>query len=99
MAQKITIKILDRKFPLAAESPEQEREIREAAEKVDGKYRDYLHRFPGKSAEEILSIVALNGFVRIAELEKEMEMRGKEDEDLHARLRSYLDDIEQKNSR
>lgn len=99
MGQKITIKILDRKFPLVAESPEQEREIREAAEKVDEKYREYLHRFPGKSAVEILSFVALNGFVRIAELEKEMEMHEKDMESLHARLSSYLEDIGKKDSR
>lgn len=99
MGQKITINIIGRKFPLVAESPEQEKTIREAAEKVDEKYYEYLNMNPGKTPEQILSFVALNGFIRIAELEKAFEKQKRGEDDLRARLRGYLEDIEKKNSR
>lgn len=96
MGQRITIKILDRKFTLEAESPEKEHDIRVAAENVDRKYLDYLKTFPGKTSDEILSFVALNSFIRIAELGKTIEEMRKGEDDLQARLRSYLGNIEKK---
>lgn len=96
MGQRITIKILDRKFTLDAESPEKEHDIRVAAEKVDGKYLEYLHMFPGKTSDEILSFIALNCFLKIDELEKRLEEQTKGEDDLQARLRSYLEHIEKK---
>ena len=94
MGQKITIKILDRRFPLEAESQEQEKDIREAAEKVDGKYHEYLSMFPDKSPEEILSFVALNGYMEVTRLQKAMDVRDRDEESLQARLRSYLENID-----
>ena len=94
MGQRITIKIRDRKFTLEAESPEMEHYIRVAAEKVDEKYYEYLKMFPGKTSDEILSFIALNSFIRMDELERAIEEKKKEEEDLQARLRSYLENIE-----
>lgn len=96
MGQRITIRILDRKFTLDAESPEKEHNIRVAAEKVDGKYLEYRKMFPGKTSDEILSFIALNCFIRIDELEKAVEEQKKGEDDLQARLRSYLENIEKK---
>ena len=46
MERKITIRILDRKFSVVAESPEQEHDMREAAESVDKKFYEYRRRLP-----------------------------------------------------
>ena len=94
MEQKITIKILGNRFPLVADSAEQEKAIREAAEKVDSKFYEYLKMTPGQSPDQILSFVALNSFIRIAELEKAIEDMKRDEEDLQARLRGYLENIE-----
>ena len=99
MRRKITIRILNSQFPVEAESPEMERRIREAAEKVDGKYSEYLRMFPGRSPEEILSFVALNSCLQVAELEKNAEDRRREEEALQADLKGYLKDIGKKNGR
>ena len=96
MGQRITIRILDRKFTLDAESPEKEHDIRVAAEKVDGKYLEYRKMFPGKTSDEISSFIALSCFIRIDELEKAVEEQKKGEDDLQARLRSYLENIEKK---
>ncbi len=93
MGQKITIRILGRPSPLEAESPEEERSMRDAAEKVDGKYYGYRRKFPEKSSEELLSFVAFNAFLEIDRLEKEIDRMRNEEKDLQASLRSYLDNI------
>ena len=94
MGQKMTIRILNRTFPYEAESPEQERHFREAAEKVDKKYHEYMNRYPDKSAEERLSIIAWNGFVEVAVLESKLQSKKKDEEILSARLKSYLKNID-----
>lgn len=94
MGQKITIRILGRQSPLEAESPEQERSLREAAEKVDEKYYEYQKIYPGKSTDEILSFVAFNAFLEIDRLEKDLERTAREEKDLQTLLRNYLDNIE-----
>ncbi len=91
MRRKITIRILNRQFPVAAESPEKERQIREAAEKVDEKYYEYMKLFPDRSTDEILSFVALNGFIEAAELQEAEKRRLAEEEMLEAELKSYLE--------
>ena len=60
MEQKITIKIAERSYVLKASTPENEQLIRLAAEDVNKKLNAYMASFPGKSAEDILSFVALN---------------------------------------
>lgn len=94
MAQKITIRILERQFPLTVESPVQEKRIRDAAEKVDEKYYEIARQYPGRSTDEILSFVALNAFVEAAGLEDKIDRQRKEEESLHARLKGYLKNID-----
>ena len=99
MAQKITIRILERQFPLTVESPVQEKRIRDAAEKVDEKYYEIARQYPGRSTDEILSFVALNAFVETAEMKEKMESWRKEAERLDAGLKGYLKNIDTENSR
>ncbi len=94
MKRDITIRILESKFTVPAESPEVEHDIRVAAEQLNEKFYEYLKRNPGKSTEEILSFVALNSFMHAAELEKAVADIRREEDDLHAKLKSYLDNIE-----
>ena len=96
MGQKITVRILNRQFPYEAESPEQEKSFREAAEKVDGKFYEYKNRFPDKSAEEILSIIAWNGYVEADEMQRALRAKEKDEEVLQSRLRGYLKNIDTK---
>ncbi len=96
MERKITIRILDRKFSVVAESPEQEHDMREAAENVDKKFYEYRRRLPGKSEEDILSIIAFNGFLEISRLERMLEERNEDDDVLLEKLRSYLGNIDEK---
>ena len=51
MGQKITIRILNRQFPLTADTPDQERRIRDAAGKVDEKYYEIARQYPGRSTD------------------------------------------------
>ena len=94
MKRDITIRILERKFSVPAESPEIEHNIRVAAEQLNEKFYEYLRKNPGKSTEEILSFVALNCFMHAAELERTIEEVRRGEDDLHTRLKSYLDNIE-----
>ena len=94
MGRKVTIKILNRQFPYEAESPEQERQFREAAEAVDRKFYEYKGRFPDKSSEEILSVIAWNGFVEVAGLRDAVKSKEKDEQVLLERLRSYLRNID-----
>lgn len=96
MERKITIRILDRKFSVVAESPEQEHDMREAAESVDKKFYEYRRRLPGKSEEDILSIIAFNGFLEISRLERMLEERNEDDDVLLEKLKSYLGNIDEK---
>ncbi len=94
MGQRIVIKILGNPFELVADSPEQEADIRNAADKVNEKYHEYVRRFPGRLPADIFSFIAVNAFVELADERRKGSRTGDEAERLHKDLKSYLDNIE-----
>ncbi len=98
MAQNISIKILDRPYSLKAASPEQEEQIRKAADELNKKVRAYQDRLPGKGAVELLSFAALNVCISNLNLKEQLNERAKEEDMLVKELEGYLENID-KNSR
>ena len=98
MAQSINVMIAERTFPLKVNSPEHEELIRKAADEINRKVKFYLERFPSKSLNEIISLVALNTGIAYAGLQKQMETVIGDQESLVKELDGYLENID-KNSR
>ncbi len=98
MAQSITVTIAERTFPLKVSSPEHEELIRKAADEINRKVKLYLEKFPSKSPQEIMSLVALNTGIAFAGLQKQMEFVMQAEEGLLNDLDGYLENID-KNSR
>ncbi len=98
MAQNITIKIADRPYSLKVTSPEQEENIRKAADELNRKIRAYQEKLPGKGMVEFLSFAALNVCMANINLREQLEERSKEEEVLAKELEGYLENID-KNSR
>ena len=98
MAQSINVTIAERTFPLKVNSPEHEELIRKAASEINRKVKFYLDRYPGKSLNEIMSLVALNTGIAYAGLQKQMETVLGVEESLVKELDGYLENID-KNSR
>ena len=98
MAQSIKVTIAERTFPLKVNSPEHEELIRKAADEINRKVKFYLERYPGKSLNEIMSLVALNTGIAYVGLQKQMETVLGAEESLVKELDGYLENID-KNSR
>ena len=98
MAQSIKVVVSGRDIPLKVNSPEHEELIRKAASEINRKVKFYLDRYPGKSLNEIMSLVALNTGIAYAGLQKQMEAVLGEEESLVKELDGYLENID-KNSR
>ena len=98
MAQSIKVTIAERTFPLKVNSPEHEELIRKAADEINRKVKFYLERYPGKSLNEIMSLVALNTGIAYVGLQKQMESVLGAEESLVKELDGYLENID-KNSR
>ena len=98
MAQSINVTIAERTFPLKVNSPEHEELIRKAADEINRKVKFYLERFPSKSLNEVISLVALNTGIAYAGLQKQMETVLEAEESLVKDLDGYLENID-KNSR
>ena len=94
MAQSITVTIAERTFPLKVNSPEHEELIRKAADEINRKVKFYLDRYPGKSLNEIISLVALNTGIAYAGLQKQMEAVLGAEESLMKDLDGYLENID-----
>ena len=92
MDQKISIKIAERTFNLAASSPEQEEVIRLAAEAINRRLDSYTRKNPGKALIELMSMVALNECVRRIYLQRDIDARDEEVKALGSELDSYLKD-------
>ena len=92
--QSITVTIAERSFPLKVNSPEHEELIRKAANEINRKIKFYLERFPNKTHQEILSLVALNIGIAYAGLQKEMESVLSDEECLVKELDGYLENID-----
>mgnify|MGYP003289635756 CR=1 FL=1 len=96
MAQSIKVVISGRDIPLKVNSPEHEELIRKAASEINRKVKFYLERYPGKSLNEIMSLVALNTGIAYAGLQKQMETSAEDVSTLLKELEAYLDNIEKK---
>ena len=94
MAQSINVTIAERTFPLKVNSPEHEELIRKAASEINRKVKFYLDRYPGKSLNEIMSLVALNTGIAYAGLQKQMETVLEAEESLVKDLDGYLENID-----
>ncbi len=94
MAQRITIKIADRTYNLRASSPENEENIRKAADEINRTLQAYMEKFPGKSLTEILSFVSLNMCINNITLREGAEKQEKEVLRLDKELEGYLENID-----
>ena len=94
MAQSITVMISGREVPLKVNSPEHEELIRKAADEINRKVKFYLERFPSKSLNEVISLVALNTGIAYAGLQKQMETVLEAEESLVKDLDGYLENID-----
>ena len=94
MDQKISIKIAGRLFNLTASSPEAEELYRLAAETINNRFAAFTRSHPGRTANDLLSLVALNETVVRLKLQKELERSATEEKELAADLERYLKDLE-----
>jgi cell division protein ZapA (FtsZ GTPase activity inhibitor) len=94
MDQKISIKIADRIFNLTAASPEAEELYRQAADAINNRFAAFTRSHPGRTANDLLSLVALNETVVRLKLQKELERSATEEKELAADLERYLKDLE-----
>lgn len=92
MDQKISIKIAGRTYNLTATSPEQEELYRLAAEAINKRFQSYTLSHPGKTAADLMSLVALNETVFRLGLQKQMDAFSSAEKQLQADLENYLKD-------
>ena len=98
MEQRIKIKIAEREYPLKVTSPQQEEDIRKAAQEINSQIQAYQRRYADKTLVEVLSIMALNVCVNNISLNRQMRGVKEAEEILAKELEGYLDNID-KNSR
>ena len=96
MDQKISVFILDKRFNLTAPTPELEAQYRMAAEAINKRFNAYSQSHPGKTAQDLLSMVALNEACMRIKLQKELEQQGHAQNQLDADLKSYLEGLDKK---
>ena len=94
MNQKISIKIAERMFNLTAKDPEQEEVIRLAAESINRHLETYSRSYPGKTMQELLSIVALNECASRISLQREKAAHEAEAGQLVKDMANYLAQME-----
>ncbi|MBO4633921.1 MAG: cell division protein ZapA [Bacteroidales bacterium] len=94
MDQKISIKIAGRTYNLTAATPEQEQLYRLAAEAINKRFANYTLSHPGKTAADLMSLVALNETVFRLGLQKEIEHYHNAEKQLQSDLERYLKDAE-----
>ncbi|MBQ3207656.1 MAG: cell division protein ZapA [Bacteroidales bacterium] len=98
MEQSIKIKIAEREFPLRVTSPQQEEDIRKAAQEINRQIQAYQSRYADKTLAEVLSIMALNVCVNNISLNRMVKGMKEAEDSLAKELDGYLDNID-KNSR
>lgn len=98
MEQSIKIKIAEREFPLRVTSPQQEEDIRKAAQEINRQIQAYQSRYSDKTLAEVLSIMALNVCVNNISLNRMVKGMKEAEDSLAKELDGYLDNID-KNSR
>ena len=94
MGQKITLKIAGRDYSLTAQSEEQEATLRRAADAINNRLDAYTLSHPGKTALELMSLVALNETLFRRNVQKEIEQYKSSEEQLGQDLDRYLKDTQ-----
>jgi cell division protein ZapA (FtsZ GTPase activity inhibitor) len=92
MDQKISIKIAGRTFNLTAASPELEELYRQAADAINNRFAAFTRSHPGRTVNDIMSLVALNETVVRLSTQRELEHRKEAEKQLGANLERYLKD-------
>lgn len=92
MGQKITLKIAGRDYNLTAQSEEQEATLRRAADAINSRLDAYTLSHPGKTALELMSLVALNETLFRMNVQKEIEQYKASEDLLGQDLERYLKD-------
>ena len=92
MDQKISIKIAGRTFNLTATSPEMEELYRQAADAINKRFTNFTRSHPGKTAADLLSLVALNETVLRLGMQKDIDRCKEEENRLAEDLARYLKD-------
>jgi cell division protein ZapA (FtsZ GTPase activity inhibitor) len=93
MDQKISIKIAGRTFNLTASSPEVEEVYRQAADAINNRFASFTKSHPGRTVNDLLSLVALNETVVRLNMQRELEQRTKAEQQLQSDLDRYLKDL------
>jgi cell division protein ZapA (FtsZ GTPase activity inhibitor) len=93
MDQKISIKIAGRVFNLTASSPEVEQVYRQAADAINSRFASFTRSHPGRTVNDLLSLVALNETVVRLNMQRELDQRVKEEKQLQADLDRYIKDL------
>lgn len=83
---KITVNIADREYRLNI-SREEEEKIRAVVNIVNGNLKKYAENFEFKDKQDLLAMVVLEGAIRNADLEKQVEFQ-------QTQLEGKLNDIE-----
>lgn len=94
MNQKISIKIAERTYNLTAPTPEREEVIRLSADAINRHLETLTRSYPGKSLQELLSIVALNECASRITLQREKAAHEAEAEQLGKDMANYLAQME-----
>jgi len=92
MDQKISIKIAGRVFNLTASSPEMEELYRRAADAINARFAGFSRSHPGRSALDILSLVALNESVIRLGMQRDIDQYRNAEKQLEKDLENYLKD-------
>ena len=92
MDQKISIKIAGRIFNLTAASPELEELYRQAADAINNRFAAFTRSHPGRTVNDLMSLVALNETVLRLSMQKELDHRKEAEKLLQADLEHYLKD-------
>ena len=92
MDQKISIKIAGRIFNLTAASPELEELYRQAADAINNRFAAFTRSHPGRTVNDLMSLVALNETVLRLSMQKELDHRKEAEKQLESDLERYLKD-------
>ena len=93
MDQKISIKIAGRVFNLTASSPEVEEIYRQAADAINNRFASFTRSHPGRTVNDLLSLVALNETVVRLNIQRELDRYIKEEKQLDTDLERYIKDL------
>ena len=92
MDQKISIKIAGRIFNLTAATPEQEELYRQAADAINNRFAAFTRSHPGRTVNDLMSLVALNETVLRLSMQKELDQHKEAEKLLETDLERYLKD-------